>query len=92
MLIRIKFVVSNLNYAQYWKRPQGPKLNVSSYQYKHVSGFIEHSSPEGNVGKKKGPGNFFQKSFFGSPLTMKIAFPKSELILLGSYGHFKFIG
>ena len=25
--------------------------------------FIPHLSPEGNVGKKKGAGNFFQKNF-----------------------------
>ena len=44
--------------------------------------------------KKKGPGNFFffQKLFFWTPLTLKIAFPKSDLILLGRNGHFKFIG
>ena len=41
MLIRIKFVVSDLNYAQYWKRPQGPTLDVNSFQYEHVSGFLE---------------------------------------------------
>jgi hypothetical protein len=44
------------------------------------------------MGKKKGSGNFFQKIFFWSPLTMKIAFPKSDLILLGRNGNFKIIG
>jgi hypothetical protein len=44
------------------------------------------------VGKKRVWGIFFQKLFFWSPLTMKIAFPKSDLILLGRNGHFKFIG
>ena len=51
-----------------------------------------HLSPEGNVSLKKGAGNFFSKKKFGSPLTMKIVFSKSDLILLGRYGHFKFIG
>jgi hypothetical protein len=59
--------------------------------YLHFSSIQEQycpSSPEGNVG----PENFFQKLFFWSPLTMKIAFPKSDQILLGRNGHFKIIG
>jgi hypothetical protein len=54
--------------------------------------FLSHSSPEGKVGKKKGSGVFFSKNLFWSPLTVKIAFLKSDLILLGRNGHFKFIG
>jgi hypothetical protein len=36
---------------------------------------------------KKGSGDFFL-----SPLTMKIAFPRSDLILLGRNDHLKFNG
>ena len=39
---------------------------------------------------KIGSGNFFSNKIFLSPLTMKIAFPKSDLLLLGRNGHFKF--
>ena len=50
-----------------------------------------HSSPEGNAGKKKDQRTLKKKDIW-SPLTMKIAFPKSDLILLGRNGNFKFIG
>ena len=40
---------------------------------------------------KKERGFFFSKKIL-SPLTMKIAFPKSDLLLLGRNGHFKFTG
>ena len=53
--------------------------------------FVPHSSPEGNVGLKKRSGDFFcSKHFFWSPLTMKIAFPKLDLILLGSNGNLNY--
>ena len=44
--------------------------------YKVMEGIIIHSSPEGNVGKKKGSGEFFSKIIFLVTTDHENSFPK----------------